>query len=150
MNIDTLYLRRFKNEAPEFTENIRLHARDYASVSGGKMFFMLNSFDRSDTPPQQVANRVNDVFINRGFTKEDNITYTLPTGYRLEKAPVNFEVKKPFGSFSVMMAVNGNKLTYKRKLQIIDGTYSKDTYSDLVDFYQTVYDADEYTVALVK
>lgn len=150
MNIDTLHLKRFKNEAPEFTENIRLHARDYASVSGGKMFFMLNSFDRSEAPPQQVPNRINDVFINRGFTKEDDITYTLPTGYRLEKAPVNFEIKKPFGSFLVTMTVNGNKLTYKRKLQIIDGLYSKDTYPDLVDFYQTVYDADEYTVSIVK
>lgn len=150
INIDTLRLRRFKKEVPEFTENIRLHARDYASMSGGKMFFMLNSFDRSDKPPQQIPNRINDVFINRGFTKEDDITYTLPTGYRLESAPVNFEIKKPFGSFSVTMTVNANKLTYKRKLQMIDGLYSKDIYPDLVDFYQTVYDADEYTVSLVK
>lgn len=150
VNIETVQFKRDKSQAPVIVENVKLVARDYAAKSDGKFFFSLNSFDRSGRPPQQVVNRVNDVFINRGFTKEDEITYTLPAGYRLEKSPINLEIKKPFGSFVVTMAAVGDKLVYKRKLQVIDGTYSKDTYPDLVDFYQTVRDADEYTVSLVK
>jgi hypothetical protein len=48
------------------------------------------------------------------------------------------------------MVLTGNQLVYKRKMQIIGGTYSKDTYQDLVDFYQDVVDADAYTVTLIK
>ena len=48
------------------------------------------------------------------------------------------------------MELKGNQLIYKRKLQIFDGTYSKDNYSDLVDFFQTVIDSDDYTVSLIK
>jgi hypothetical protein len=39
---------------------------------------------------------------------------------------------------------------YKRKIQMIDGTYPKDKYQDLVDFYQQVADADNYKATLVK
>jgi hypothetical protein len=150
LNIDKVEFKRYKSADPAVTETIQLHARDYASAAGGKLFFMLNSFDRAGRPPPQVQNRVNDVYINRGYTEEDEITYTLPQGYRLEKTPFNYSVNKPFGSFSVSMAVNGDKLIYKRRFKVIDGTYSKETYQDLIDFYQTAYDADEYTVSLVK
>jgi hypothetical protein len=59
-------------------------------------------------------------------------------------------IDKSFAKFTATMTLKGNQLTYKRKLKFIDGTYSKDTYQDLVDFYQEVVDADDYTVSLVK
>jgi transglutaminase-like putative cysteine protease len=150
MDIRQLDLKCVKSADPVYTENIKLHARDYASLADGKIFFMLNSFDRSGGPPPQVRNRVNDVYINRGNTQEDEITYTIPAGYHLEKTPLNYSVNKPFGSFSASMTLVGDKLTYKRKFQLTEGTFSKDVYSDLVDFYQLAYDADDYTVSLVK
>lgn len=150
MDIEQVELKQYKSAKPAVIENIQVHARDYATQANGKLFFMLNSFDRYGNPPAQVQNRVNDVYINRGYTQQDEVTYTLPPGYRLEKTPLNYSVNKPFGSLTVSLAINGNKLTYKRKLQVIDGTYSKDVYQDLVDFYQTVSDADGYDVSLIK
>ena len=150
MAIENVQIERVKSQHPVLTENIKLRARDYASVANGRLSFILNSFDRADEPPQQVQNRINDVYINRGFTKEDEVTYTLPGGYKLEKTPINYSVSQPFGSFSVTMTVNGDKMIYKRKLQMIDGTYNRGMYDTLVDFCQTVHDADEYIVSLVK
>jgi len=48
------------------------------------------------------------------------------------------------------MTIKGDQLVYNRKFQIKDGTYSKDIYQDVVDFYQSVVDADNYNVVLVK
>ena len=48
------------------------------------------------------------------------------------------------------MQIVDNKLVYKRSLQINDGTYSKDIYPDMVDFYQTVFEADNYTLTMEK
>jgi hypothetical protein len=111
---------------------------------------MLNSANRRTDVPKQVFNRLNDVCITRGYTEEDDITYTIPAGYHLEKKPLNDITDKPFAKFKATMELKGNQLIYKRKLQLIDGTYSKDTYQDLVDFYQEVVDADSYTVVLIK
>jgi len=150
MSIEGFDIQQDKSFDPSTTETIKLRARDYASLTDGKYYFMLNSVDREDAPPPQVRNRLNNVYINRGSTDEDEITYTVPAGYHLEKEPLNVSINKPFGNFTAIMTLSGNQLTYKRKFQLIDGTYSPDTYQDFVDFYQDVVDADNYTVSLVK
>ncbi|MDF2432773.1 MAG: hypothetical protein JWP44_2404 [Mucilaginibacter sp.] len=150
LTIDHLDFKQDKSFDPVTIENVKLHARDYASLSDGKYYFMLNAGNRITEPPKQLRNRQNDVYITRGRTNEDEINYTVPAGYRLEKVPLNVSIEKPFGKFTATMSLNGNKLTYKRKFQLIDGTYNKDTYQELVDFYQSVADADEYSVVLIK
>jgi len=150
LDVESFDLKQDKSFDPVTTENIKLHARDYASLTGGKYYFMLNPVNRMDEPPRQVRNRLNSVYINRGYTDEDDVTYTIPAGYRLEKVPLNVSMNKPFGKFKASMELKGNELIYKRKLEIIDGTYGRDTYQDLVDFYQEIVDADDYTVALIK
>ncbi len=149
LEIDKLVLKQDKSQRPVTTEDIKLSARDYGSVSDGKFSFTLNSVKRR-IGLYQTRNRVKPVNINRGHTEEDEITYTLPKGYHLVSDPLKVSIDKPFGNFTAVMTLSGDQLVYKRKLQIRDGTYSKDTYQDLVDFYQTVVDADGYNVALVK
>ncbi len=150
MEISKLELKQDKGLKPVTTENINLSASEYGAVSDGKFYFMLNSVNRIGGPLKGVRNRQNPVNITRGYTEEDEITYVLPKGYKLDSEPLNLTIDKPFGKFSAIMTVNGDKLTYSRKFQLKDGLYNKDTYQDLVDFYQTVADADGYNVAMVK
>lgn len=150
LTIDSLNLKQDKSFTPFTTETIKLHARDYASLTDGKYYFALNPVNRITETPRETRNRLNAVYINRGYTDEDEVTYTIPTGYHLEKNPLNVTIEKPFGRFTATMALKGDQLVYVRKLKFIDGTYSKDTYQDLVDFYQAIVDADEYNVVLVK
>ncbi len=149
MDIENFDLKQDKSFDPVTTEYIKLSARDYASLADGKYYFTLDPINRLAIP-HQVRNRVNSVYINRGHTDVDEITYTIPAGYHLEKEPLDLVIDKPFAKFTATMKLKGTQLIYKRKFQLIDGTYSKDTYQDLVDFYQAVVDADEYNVVLVK
>jgi hypothetical protein len=150
MTVEKLDLKQDKSFNPATTEDIKLHAADFASLTNGKYYFLLNPVNRIKSVPRAVYNRLNDVYINRGYTDEDEINYTLPAGYHLEKSPLKTVLNKPFAKYRATMELNGNQLTYTRKLEIIDGTYNKDTYQDLVDFYQEVMEADEYNVVLVK
>ena len=148
--IDKLDITQDKSFNPSTTETVNLHARDYASFSDGKYYFLLNTINRITETPKEIRNRVNDVYIARGYTDDDEITYTIPSGYHLQKDPLNVFVEKPFGNFKVTMVLKGNQLIFKRRLQLVGGTYSKDIYQDLVDFYKAIVDADDYNVALVK
>ncbi|MDB5135213.1 MAG: hypothetical protein JWP37_1816, partial [Mucilaginibacter sp.] len=150
LEIDKLELKQDKSLNPVTFENIKLSAHEYGSVSDKKFYFSLNSVDRVAKPLKQLRNRLNPVNITRGYTEEDEISYTLPKGYHLDGEPLKLLIDKPFGNFTATMTLNGDQLIYKRKFQLKDGSYSKDTYQELVDFYQSVYDADEYNVALVK
>ena len=150
MTVEKLQFTQDKSLQPVTTENISLKASEYAAVDDGKISFMPNAVNRYGEYQKQVINRVTDVYINEGWTEEDEITYTLPAGYHLDTEPLNKLMEQPFGSFKISMKMEGNKLIYKRRLQVIDGTYPKDTYSDFVDFMREVYDKDRYSLTLVK
>jgi hypothetical protein len=139
-----------KSLQPITTEYLGFKASEYASVDAGKMYFLPSLANRLTHIPPQVLNRVTDMYINEGYTEEDDITYTLPPGYHLESETNTVKLQKPFGSFSTTSEVKDGKLIYHRKFKLIDGTYPKDTYADLVDFFQDVYDADGQNLTLVK
>lgn len=149
LEIEKLQYKQDKSIKPVTTEQIKLAARDYGAINNNKLYFSLNSVNRQE-PLRELRNRVNPVYIDRGYTEEDEITYTLPKGYRLDSEPLKKAIEKPFGNFTATMTINGDQLVYKRRLQLKDGTYSKDTYQDMIDFYQSVADADAYNVGLVK
>jgi hypothetical protein len=150
LDVKTLEYKQDKSIKPATFENITLSAREYGGINDGRFYFSLNSVDRITTGYKTLQTRIEPVIITRGYTEEDNITYTLPNGYKLDSEPLNISVTKPFGSYKATMTMQDGRLVYSRKFQVIDGTYSKDMYQDLVDFYQTVIDADNYTVTLVK
>jgi transglutaminase-like putative cysteine protease len=153
-NISNLTIKKFdlkqdKKEMPVTTEAIILNAYDFASKDNDKLYFALNPLNRQRSI-KDVRNRTNPVYINRGYTDEDEITYALPAGYRPDMVPLNVNLNNIFGNFKATTVIIDNKLIYKRRIEIIDGTYNKESYADLVDFYQAVADADSYNVMLVK
>jgi len=149
LEIQKLEYKQDKSLKPTTIEDLKISAKEYAAVNDGKIYFSINSVDRT-APLRQLQNRIYPVYINRGYTEEDEIIYTLPKGYRLESEPLKRSVEKPFGTFIMSMTVNGDQLIYKRKFQLKDGNYNKEIYQDMVDFYQIVADADQYNVRLIK
>jgi len=150
LDIEKLAFKKASSANAVTTENITLKAREFAALNTDKFYFKVNLANRITHVPDEVRNRLTDVYINRGFVEDDQISYTLPSGYRPDKILMNKEVTKPFGKYTVSMHLTGNKLVYRRLLQLNDGTYNKDNYQDFVDFYQEVADADTYLMALVK
>lgn len=150
LNIQSLDLKQDKSIRPVTTETIKLSARDYAAKNGDRLFFTPNAGSRYIERIKDVVNRVNPVYINRGYVDVDEIVYTLPEGYKISSNNLVIRIDKPFGKYSASTTVNGNKLIYKRMLQFNEGTYNKDLYSDLVDLYQSVYSADNYQLTMEK
>ncbi|WP_345953050.1 DUF3857 domain-containing transglutaminase family protein [Mucilaginibacter sp. PAMB04168] len=151
LEIEDLKLSPLKTLHPVNNEEMKFKARDYASVSRGKLFFMANLANRRTSVPREVRNRTTEVYINRGYTDVDEITYQIPAGYKLDNNPLLVTINKPFGRYTASAFLNkDNQVVYKRTLEIIDGTYPKEKYEELVDFYQHVADADNHKIALVK
>ncbi len=90
LDVESFALKQDRSFDPVTTENLKLRARDYASLTDGKYYFMLNPVNRSYGcgRPGELRNRLNSVYINRGYTDEDDVIYTIPAGYHLEKVPL--------------------------------------------------------------
>ncbi|MCC8410261.1 DUF3857 domain-containing protein [Mucilaginibacter sp. UR6-1] len=150
LEIGRLKFDKIKNIYPELNEELQFSARNYASIAGSKLHFTPNLANRS-RGIREVRNRLTDVCIQRGYTDEDEIIYTLPANnYRHEKKPIAISIDKPFGKYTASLTLQGNKLIYKRNMKLIDGTYPKETYAEMVKFFEDIVDADNYSAILVK
>jgi hypothetical protein len=132
LDIEKLELKQDKSLDPSTTENLTITARDYAAINNEKINFMLNPANRSISTPREVRNRANAMYINNGYTDEDEINYTVPKNRKSEKTPLSVSINKPFGSYNASMTLSDGKLVYKRKIQLIEGTYDKDTRNWLI------------------
>ncbi|MCZ4243910.1 DUF3857 domain-containing transglutaminase family protein [Pedobacter punctiformis] len=137
-----------KNIDPELVEDIKLSIRNYAPVNGEKMFLQLNAFNVKSTAPE-VRNRTLPLYINRGFTDEDILVYTLPENINTALIlPSNKNIKGIFGEYVAKTKVDGKKLTYYRKLIINDGTFPANEYAAFAKFLSDVNSADHLKLAL--
>lgn len=147
--IASFKLSQDKSMDPVTTESIDLKVSNYASRNGQEIHIPLNQLNRQ-TAPREISSRQNTVYINRGYLDVDEITYTLPEGYRVELTRENYNLESPFGNYSATVELKGNTVKYTRKMKVKAGTYSADKYQELVKFYQSASDADKQRIVLIK
>lgn len=150
LEIEHLAYKDDKAKLPAITENIKFTAPSFAATGNNKFNFNINAINRVSGTPRELRIRYAPVYINEGYVDEDEITYKIPANYKLDRIPLNVHLSKPFGTYDATLTSEDGKLIYKRKVKMIDGTYSKDLYQDFVDFYQAMVDADNYAAELKK
>ncbi|MFD0794474.1 DUF3857 domain-containing protein [Mucilaginibacter litoreus] len=149
LDVEKVDIKQDKKQMPVATENINLTARDFASEDNGKLYFSLNPLNRQ-RPVRDVHNRITPVYINRGYTDDDEIIYDLPAGYHPDMEQLNVNLNTTFGKYQANTFLVNGKLIYKRHIELWDGTYKPEAYAEVVNFYQKVADTDNYNVTLVK
>lgn len=137
-----------KDISPKLTEEVIINIRNYAPVNGNKMFLQLNAFNLRRSVPE-IKNRTHPVYINRGYTDEDTITYTLPENVITELITGQDKAfKSPFGEYVCKASLVGNKLTYYRKFILNDGTFPAAQYNEFSKFINDINSADYLKLAL--
>lgn len=137
-----------KTSDPKTVENIVLSMRNYATMSDSKMFLQLNTFNTRKSIPE-IKGRTLPVYLNRGYTDEDEITYTLPlTVQTTFIIPTIKTLKSLFGEYEAKTMLIGQKLTYYRKLVLFDGTFPAESYEAFAKFMNAVNDYDHLKISL--
>jgi len=148
IDFDAVAFAQKKDIAPKLTEEITLNIRNYAPVNGNKMFLQLNAFNIKKSIPE-IKNRILPVYINRGYTDEDTIVYTLPDNVDTTLIIGQDKTfKSDFGQYFCKTSVEGKKLTYYRKFILNDGTFPAEKYADFSKFINDVNSADYLKLAL--
>ena len=140
----------FKNdkEIVEFTEQLKLKADGYATLNNGNIIFSPNIFNKNTFVPDRYRNRQFDMEIQRGYLDTDEFEIEIPENYLVEALPENVTDKNKFGEYVVDFSINENTITYKRKLLIKKGEYSKEDYKLYRDFRRKVSKLDKSIIVL--
>jgi transglutaminase-like putative cysteine protease len=88
IDFDEFKLIQDKGEHPKTTESIKLTIPKYAPKTNNLAYLIPNAFNKSRAIPE-VRNRTLPVYINRGYTDEDELIYELPEGYVINARPAN-------------------------------------------------------------
>ncbi|MGM9475617.1 DUF3857 domain-containing protein [Pedobacter sp. GSP4] len=148
IDFESVSLHQNKDIDPKLTEEVSINIRNYAPLNGNKMFLQLNAFNIKKSVPE-IRNRTLPVYINRGYTDEDTIVYTLPDNVDATLILANDKTfKSVFGQYISKTSITGNKLTYYRKFILNDGTFPAEGYAEFSKFINDVNSADYLKLAL--
>jgi len=149
MEIEHFKYSQIKNRIPEATEEIDLEIKNYASVSGKRIFIPFNMLNKTKKIPPKVKDRKNEVVINMAFIDTDEIIYEVPSYYKVEHLPESVSFESDFGSYSATITKEENKITYVRTLKFNKNTYPANRYDDLLKFYKKIVKADKMKLVIL-
>ncbi|MCB0715810.1 MAG: DUF3857 domain-containing protein [Chitinophagaceae bacterium] len=140
-----------QNEAmPSIVESLDITARNYATLSGKRLFIKPNLMTMNEKKFEKDEKRLYDIVIQSASREIDSVTIKIPDGYKPEYIPAAVQLEKPFGKYQISMSVKNNEITCYRLLEQYDGRFPAADYHELVEFYQAIYKADRNKIVLVK
>ena len=154
-NISELKLNKMSfeenKEAVCFVENLELSAANYGTISGNRVLFVVNAFGRNMNDLKRIRNRKNKVVFERGYVNEDEFEIELPANCQIEAMPQGVDMKGKFAHYTTeYKKLEGNKLVFKRRMQVFSGTYLPTEYDELRLFNEQVIKNDNAKIVLTK
>lgn len=149
MEIENFKYSQVKDRIPEATEEINLEIKNYASVSGKRIFIPFNILNKRKRTPPKVKNRKTEVVINTAFIDTDEIVYEVPSYFEVEHLPESVSFDSDFGSYAVTVTKEGNKITYARTMKLNKNIYPAERYGDLLKFYKKIVRADKMKMVIL-
>jgi hypothetical protein len=150
MEIITASYTQPDKDVPVLEEQIKLNSSQLLTQGGDKMFLTLNLLNRIDGVPRKVENRKSGFAVPFGYLDTDEITYTLPKGYKAEFIPPAVIIESEFGRYTGKTELKENTLIYTRTLEMKSKKYAADKYPEAVEFYKKMYMADKQKAVLAK
>jgi transglutaminase-like putative cysteine protease len=135
---------------PAIDELLEINARNYAGISGKRMFLVPNLLNRSIPQLEQNGPRQSDILKRVSFRDADTVRITVPEGYTPESVPKPVNLQSDFGTYSAHITVMGNKIIYIRNITIKEGLFPATSYPMLEAFYGAINKADRTRMVLVK
>jgi hypothetical protein len=131
-------------------EEIAFKTRNLLSKGGDKLFLIVNQVNRKEQAPEKITNRKTDFAIPFDYNDDDEIVYTLPKGLKVEFLPKDIKLVSEFGEYSASFSQQDNKITYRRSQTMTSKKFPPEKYSEYVEFYKKIVQADKSKAVLNK
>ena len=148
LNISDMSYEAVNDKIPVAVEKITISTPVFATKTGSRLFLPVNIFNQMKTIPARVENRKLPVYREYAYFDKDSVIFHLPAGYKLESIPRDKTLSNDFGEYSTNITVKDDQLYYVRKLKMNRGTWVKERYAELVEFYSVIVRADKVRLVM--
>jgi hypothetical protein len=135
---------------PVIEESLDLTVRDYAQVSGKRIFINPNVLTRSGVKLIEDKDRALDVELRDEYCHVDSVQIAIPAGYETESRPRDIQLESKYGKYENRVVISADRIVYYRKFERYSGRFPRTEFNDVVKFYNEVYKSDHSKIVLVK
>ncbi len=139
-----------KQPIPELYGDFEMTVNRFASVSGKRIFFQPNVFNKSGSVRIPQKERKYDFVLDYPFIDTDTVQFHIPEGYHLEYLPETTVIESPYGRYESRVIAEEGKVTYVRTRSSEKGTFPAEDYLKYVEFRNEIAEADKTKLVLVK
>lgn len=122
------------------TESMDITIEDNIEDAGNLAYFMPMMYERTKENPFRLEDRKFPV--DFAYPTEENLRIIIdfPESYKLEKLPTSEKFKLPNddGSFTIIYAQEGNKISIRSKINIAKSTFTADEYYNLKELFKNI------------
>lgn len=148
--IKALALRQNKERIPSSELELDLEIRNYASLSGDRLFVPLNLMNRSTNISKKVKDRKTDLLFRREYCDTDSIQFEIPMGFEIESMPQDLIIDTEFGRYESKILQKENQITFVRNVFFKKGKFPADQYEEFRNYQKAKVKADKAKLILKK
>ncbi len=148
--VNTFSMNERRSKLPSVTVKLDLTLNRLASVSGKRFFISPNLMNKNSYIPEKIANRKTDVVQRSNYLDLDTVIFHFPENLYPEFLPAPVKIATRFGEYETKYQFDEGKLIYIRRMKVWKGTFPKETYNELVDFYKNVSKSDNTKVVFLN
>jgi hypothetical protein len=137
-----------KEKIPQALESMTLSSSKYGTKTGTRLFIPMNMLNQRKSTPDKVDNRKMPVVQRYSYHDKDSIVFVLPKGYQVESIPKGKTLTTEYGEFKSTVTVENGQAIYVRDVKINRGTWPKENYQLLLDFYAGIVSSDKAKLVL--
>jgi transglutaminase-like putative cysteine protease len=144
------YVEDYSSRLPVIRETLKLKINNYAQVTGRRIFINPDILTRSSEKLEEDKSRRLDIELREEYRHMDSVQITIPSGYDVESISKNQETASKFGKYKSSTVVSADQIIYTRTREQFSGRFSPKEYSEMIKFYNGVYEADHSNIVLVR
>lgn len=148
--IGNIQIQSEESSRPSAQMTADFRAESFANKTGNRLFIPICPLKKGETNPFSATKRNNDIIFKSGYSDNDTIIINVPTGYVIESLPKEVELKTEFATFKAEAKEEAGKIMYTQNIILYSGTYSKDSYEELKDFYTKMLASTKRKLVLKK
>jgi len=135
---------------PAITEKVQLVSKDYATITGRRLFITPNILLANTGKLASEDKREHEIVYAYGFVTSDTVSIKIPPGYIAEAMPAPVTQEQSFGVYRIRFELEDGLIRMIRRYERNSGRFPAGNYEKLAAFYNTVYTADRSRIVLVK
>ncbi len=139
-----------KNDEPIIHEFLTITAANYATITGKRLFISPNFFNKSGYKLGVDEDRKSNIFIPNSYVDVDSIQIKIPADYSIESMPAPVTLSTKYGNYKMNFVLKDNIIFVVRYNERNGGTYNKDEYKMIAEFFNAIYKADRSKIVLTK